>query len=70
MWPGKRLYSISALGFMLSQTSVHSWLMLCNLGKNIFVEINLALQEDWICFCTFLLSEIGWMEVLPAYIVG
>lgn len=53
---GKYLYSISALGFMLSQASAHSWLTSCNLGMNIFVEINSALQEDWVCFCTFFLK--------------
>ena len=52
-WHGKYLYSISASGFVLNQTSAHSWLMSYNLGKNIFVAINSALQEDWICFCTF-----------------
>lgn len=45
-WQEKYLYSISALGFVLRQTSGHSWLMSCNLGKNIFVEISSALQED------------------------
>lgn len=59
-WHGKYLYSISAPGFVLSQTSAHSWLMLCN----IFVETNSALQEDWICFYIFFFSEvrlIGWI---------
>lgn len=60
-WQGKYLYSISAPGFVLGQTSGHSWLMSCNLGKNIFVEISSALQEDRVCF--YLFSEVklmGW----------
>lgn len=54
-WQGKYLYTISAPGFVLSQTSGLSWFMSCNLGKNIF-EINSALQEDRVCFYTFFLK--------------